>query len=367
MFNKINKIIFLFSIFSVAAGLACSGQPIGNSDSSTGTGGGGAISLQGAGATFPKPIYEKWVSEYQKLNPNIRINYQANGSGAGQKAILDNTSDFGASDDPMKDEDLANTDILHIPTVLGAVVLTYNLPEVKEPLKLSADTIAGIYLGNIKKWNDPRLKADNPNLNLPDADISPIYRNDSSGTTAVFTEFLSGANAEWKEKVGANKQPSWITGVGIGARGNDGVTGQVKTIPNSIGYIEIAFAKANNLPMAQIRNKAGNFVEPTIENVSAAAAGSSAAMPDDLRAQITNADGAQSYPISSYTYILVNKEQKDPVKGKALVDFLWWAVHDGEQFTSDLHYAPLPDEVVKRAEAKISSITSGGKPLRQSN
>jgi phosphate transport system substrate-binding protein len=364
MFNKIKKIIFLFSIFSVAAGLACSGQPMGNDAGTTGNSG-GAINLQGAGATFPKPIYEKWVSEYQKINPNIKINYQANGSGAGQKAILENTSDFGASDDPMKDEDLANTDILHIPTVLGAVVLTYNLPDVKEPLKLSADTIAGIYLGNIKKWNDAKIKADNPNLNLPDADISPVYRADSSGTTAVFTEFLSGANAEWKEKVGANKQPSWITGVGSGAKGNDGVTGQVKNIPNSIGYIEIAFAKANNMPMAQIKNKAGNFVEPTIENVSAAAAGSVASMPDDMRTKITNADGDQAYPISSYTYILVHKDQKDATKGKALVDFLWWAIHDGEKFTSDLHYAPLPDEVVKKAEAKINSITSGGKPLRQ--
>ena len=243
MSNKIKKIIFLFSIFSVVIGLACSGQPVGNSGNTTVANDGGAINLQGAGATFPKPIYEKWVSEYQKINPNVKINYQANGSGAGQKAVIENTSDFGASDDPMKDEDLANTDILHIPTVLGAVVLTYNLPDVKEPLKLSADTIAGIYLGNIKKWNDVKIKADNPALNLPDADISPVYRADSSGTTAVFTDFLSNANAEWKEKVGSNKQPSWITGVGNGAKGNDGVTGQVKNIPNSIGYIEIAFAK----------------------------------------------------------------------------------------------------------------------------
>ena len=365
MSNKLNKIIFLFTLFSVVIGLACSGQPIGNNDGSTTTNSSGAMNLQGAGATFPKPIYEKWVSEYQKINPNTKINYTANGSGAGQKAILENTSDFGASDDPMKDEDLANTDILHIPTVLGAVVLTYNLPEVKEPLKLSADTIAGIYLGNIKKWNDPKIKADNPSLNLPDAEISPIYRAESSGTTAVFTDFLSNANAEWKEKVGANKQPSWITGVGVGAKGNDGVTGQVKNIPNSIGYIEIAFAKANKMPMALIKNKAGNFVEPIIENVSAAAAGSVGSMPDDLRTKITNAEGDGSYPISSYTYILVRKDQKDATKGKALVDFLWWAIHDGEKFTSDLHYAPLPDEVVKKAEAKINSITSGGKPLRQ--
>ncbi|MEO6589877.1 MAG: phosphate ABC transporter substrate-binding protein PstS [Pyrinomonadaceae bacterium] len=365
MFIKIKKILFLFSILSVAISLACSGQPVGNNEGSTGNNSSGAMNLQGAGATFPKPIYEKWVSEYQKINPNIKINYTANGSGAGQKAILENTSDFGASDDPMKDEDLANTDILHIPTVLGAVVLTYNLPSLKEPLKLSADTIAGIYLGNIKKWNDAKIKADNPTLALPDAEISPVYRAESSGTTAVFTDFLSNANAEWKEKVGANKQPSWITGVGVGAKGNDGVTGQVKNIPNSIGYIEIAFAKANNMPMALMKNKAGNFVEPTIENVSAAAAGSVGTMPDDLRTKITNSDGDKSYPISSYTYILVHKDMKDATKGKALVDFLWWAIHDGEKFTNDLNYAPLPTEVVKKAEAKINSITSGGNPLHQ--
>lgn len=363
MLNLIKESLFVILIFSAALGLACSGEPVGNNPGSTNAG--GAISLQGEGATFPKPIYEKWVSEYQKVNPNVKINYTANGSGAGQKAILNNTSDFGASDDPMSDEEAAKSDILHIPTVLGAVVLTYNLPDVKEPLKLTADTIAGIYLGNIKKWNDPKIKADNPNVNLPDADISPVYRADSSGTTAVFTDFLSNANAEWKEKVGANKQPSWITGVGVGAKGNDGVTGQVKNIPNSIGYIEIAFAKANNMPMALVKNKAGNFAEPTIENVSAAAAGSVGSMPDDMRVKITNADGANSYPISSYTYILVHKEQKDAVKGKALVDFLWWAVHDGEKFTADLHYAPLPDEVVKKVEAKINSIMANGKPLRQ--
>ncbi len=365
MFKIIKTSIFIISIFTALIGSACSGQSMGNNEGSTATSSGGAINLQGAGATFPKPIYEKWVSEYQKINPNIRINYTANGSGAGQNAILSGTSDFGASDDPMSDEDLKNTDILHIPTVLGAVVLTYNLPAVKEPLKLTADTIAGMYLGSIRKWNDPRIKADNPNLNLPDADISPVYRADSSGTTAVFTDFLSNANAEWKEKIGANKQPSWITGVGVGAKGNDGVTGQVKNIPNSIGYIEIAFAKANNMPMAPIKNKAGNFVEPTIENVSAAAAGSAASMPDDMRVQITNADGANSYPISSYTYILVNQTQRDAVKGKALVDFLWWATHDGKQFTADLHYAPLPDEVVSKVETKIKSITAGGKPLWQ--
>jgi phosphate transport system substrate-binding protein len=366
MFNKIIEKKFVGAFLTLVAliGAACSGQPVGDNNGTT-TKSGDTLSILGSGATFPKPIYEKWISEYGKLNPKIKIDYQANGSGAGQKAIKERTSDFGASDDPMKDEDLKDTGLLHIPTVLGAVVITYNLADVKEPLKLTPDVIAGIYLGNIKKWSDPKIKADNPNLNLPDTDISPVYRADSSGTTAVFTDFLSKANAEWKEKVGANKQPSWITGVGSGAKGNDGVMGQVKNIPNSIGYVEIAFAKANNLPTALIKNKVGNFVEPTIENISAAAAGSVKDMPEDMRTQITNADGDKAYPISSYTYILVYKDQKDAVKGKALVDFLWWATHDGEKFTSDLHYAPLPAEVVTKVEEKLKSITADGKPLRQ--
>ena len=360
------KIIGTFLIFTVALGLACSGQPVGQNGGAA-TNDGGDIRLQGSGASFPKPIYEKWVNEYGKVNPNIKIDYQSTGSGAGQKAILAKTADFGASDDPMSDEDLqkGGGSLMHIPTVLGAVVITYNLPDVKESLKLSPETIADIYLGKIKKWNDPKIKTDNPDLNLPDADILPVYRADSSGTTAVFTDFLSKTVPEWKEKVGANKQPSWVTGVGTGAPRNDGVMGQVKQTPNSIGYVELTFAKANNLPTALIKNKAGEFVAPSLEGVSAAAAGSASAMPDDMRVQITNADGADAYPISSYTYILVYRDQPDATKGKALADFLWWAIHDGEKYTKDLNYAPLPDEVVKKAEAKINSMNSGGKPLHQ--
>ncbi len=370
----VNKIFFtrtfigLFILSIAIFGLACSGQPVGQSNGggATTSESGGTMRLQGSGASFPKPIYEKWVSEYGKINPNVKIDYQATGSGAGQKALLSKTADFGASDDPMSDEDLKSAGgILHIPTVLGAVVLTYNLTEVKEPLKLSGETVADIYLGNIKKWNDERIKKDNPNLNLPDADILPVYRADSSGTSAVFTDYLSKTVPAWKEKVGTNKQPSWITGVGVGAKGNDGVMGQVKQTPNSIGYVELTFAKANNLPTAHIKNKAGSFVEASLEGVSAAAAGTIAQIPEDLRVQITNADGANAYPISSYTYILAYKEQTDAAKGKTLADFLWWATHDGEKFVKDLHYAPLPAEVVKKVEAKINSMTAGGKALRQ--
>lgn len=357
-------------VSTIAFGLACSGDPIGKTDGdskpsdSTGT-----ISLQGAGATFPRPIYEKWMSEYGKINKNIRIDYQSVGSGAGQKAILAKTADFGASDDPMKDEDLkkAETELVHIPTVLGAVVLTYNLEGVNKdrPLKLTPEVISAIYLGEIKKWNDPKLKADNPDFTFPDSAITPVYRADSSGTTAVFTDFLSKISEPFKEKVTSSKQPNWVKGVGLGAKGNDGVMGQVKQTPNTIGYVEIAFAKENNLPVALIKNKAGNFVEPSIENISSAAAGAVKDMPDDMRVKITNAEGANTYPISSFTYILAYKEQKDAIKGKALVDFLWWAIHDGSQYAKDLHYAPLPKEIVEKVEAKINSITVGGKPLRE--
>lgn len=360
-----NKIILLIIFALSVAGFGCSGQKTGEGPSANSAG--SSIRLQGSGASFPKPIYEKWVNEFGKVNANVKIDYQATGSGAGQKALLAKTADFGASDDPISDEDLksAGAEILHIPTVLGAVVLTYNLEAVKEPLKLSAQNISDIYLGNIKKWNDERLKKDNPNVSLPDADILPVYRADSSGTSAVFTDFLSKTVPEWKEKVGMNKQPSWVTGVGVGAKGNDGVMGQVKQTPNSIGYVELTFAKANNLPTALVKNKAGEFVEASLDTVSAAAAASVSTMPDDLRTQITNAEGQNAYPISSYTYILVYKDQPDATKGKAIADFLWWAIHDGEKMVKELHYAPLPAEVVKKVEAKINSMTSGGKALRQ--
>lgn len=329
--------------------------------------GGGSVNeirLQGAGATFPNPLYQKWLSEYGKLNANVKIDYQSIGSGGGIKQIQARTVDFGASDSPMKDDDLnaAPGEILHIPTVLGAVVITYNLSGVSKPLRFTPDVIADIFLGKIKKWSDPKIKTDNVGVNLPDADITVVHRSDGSGTSAVFTDYLSKVSPEWKEKVGSGTSPSWP--VGVGGKGNEGVTGQVKQTPNTIGYVELAYAVQNKLPAALVKNKAGNFVEPTIDAVTAAAAGSIATTPDDLRVSITDAAGPTAYPISSYTYILAYKAQSDPTKGKALVDFLWWGIHDGEKFAKDLRYAPLPDEIVKRAEAKINSITAGGKPLR---
>jgi phosphate transport system substrate-binding protein len=326
---------------------------------------GGAVSLRGAGASFPNPLYQKWLSEYGKLHPDIRVDYQSIGSGGGIKQIKEQTIDFGASDAPMKDEDMppAPAVILHIPTVLGAVVLTYNLQGVAQPLRFSPDVVADIFLGKIRSWDDARIKADNPGVSLPGLSITPVYRSDGSGTSAVFTDYLSKVSPEWKERVGTGTSPKWPTG--LGAKGNEGVTGQVKSTPNTIGYVELAYAVQNKLPVALLKNASGNFVEPSLDAVTAAAAESLPTTPEDLRVSITNAGGATAYPVSSYTYILAYREQKDAAKGKALVDFLWWGIHDGERFAKDMQYAPLPPEIVQRAEAKINSITSGGKPLRQ--
>ncbi len=338
---------------------------IGCKPSGSGTGdAGGTVKLQGAGATFPNPLYQKWLSEYTKLNPTMKIDYQSIGSGGGIKQIKEQTVDFGASDAPMSDADLKSApgEILHVPTVLGAVVLTYNLESVSQKLRFSPDVIADIFLGKITTWGDPRIAADNPGVTLPSNNITVVHRSDGSGTSAVFTDYLSKVSAEWKEKVGSGTSPKWP--VGLGGKGNEGVTGQVKATPNTIGYVELAYAVQNKLPVALIKNKSGSFVEPSLEAVTAAAAESVATTPDDLRVSITDASGANAYPIASYTYILVYKEQKDAAKGKAVVDFLWWGIHDGEKFAKDLNYAPLPAEIVKRAEAKINSITAAGKPLR---
>lgn len=360
--------MYLSSMFRLASGLlilslllasvACSGQ--------SGAGGGsGVVSLQGAGASFPNPIYQKWLSEYTKSHPEARIDYQSIGSGGGQKQIVAQTIDFGASDSPMSDTDLKNApgELLHIPTVLGAVVLTYNLPGLTQPLRFSPGVIAGIFLGEVKKWNDPRLKADNPGVELPNTDVTVVHRSDGSGTSAVFTDYLSKVSSEWKEKVGAGTSPSWP--VGLGGKGNEGVSGQIKQTPSTIGYVELVYAVQNNLPVALLKNSAGNYAAPTLEAVTAAAAESVATTPEDLRVSITNASGAGAYPISSYTYVLVYKEQKEQAKGKALADFLWWGIHQGEVFAKGLNYAPLPEEIVKRAESKIDSMTWQGQPLRE--
>ncbi|HEV8244270.1 MAG TPA: phosphate ABC transporter substrate-binding protein PstS [Polyangiaceae bacterium] len=319
------------------------------------------ISLTGAGATFPYPLYSKWMSEYNKLNPSVRINYQSIGSGGGIRQIVAGTVDFGASDAPMKPEEAkdATGKLLHIPTTIGAVVITYNLPEVSKPLKLSADLVAAIFLGDVKKWSDTKIAASNPGVKLPDKDIAVAYRSDGSGTTAVFTDYLVKVSPTWKDKVGAGKSVKWP--VGLGAKGNEGVTGQVKTTPGSVGYVELAYATQNKLPMAELQNKAGKFVAPSIDGASAAAA--SAEMPDELHVSITDSTGEAAYPIASYTYLLVYEDAKDPSKGEALAKFLWWAIHDGQKFSGALDYAPVPDPVVKKIEARLKTLKSGGKVL----
>ena len=355
--RSVRMVAWVVALSIVLVGIAC--NPGG------GPGSNGSVSLQGAGATFPNPLYQKWLSEYGKAHPNMKIDYQSIGSGGGIKQLKEQTVDFGASDAPMKDEDLKSApgEILHIPTVLGAVVITYNLAGVNQPLRFSPEVIADVFLGKIKQWNDAKITADNPGVTLPASNITVVHRSDSSGTSAVFTDYLSKVSAEWKEKVGAGTAPSWPTG--MGGKGNEGVTGQVKNTPNTIGYVELAYAVQNKLPAAQIKNASGSFITPSIDAVIAAAAESAASTPEDLRVSITNGTGAQAYPISSYTYILVYKEQKDAAKGKALVDFLWWGLHEGEAFAKELQYAPLPADMVKRAEGKIKMVSAGGTPLKQ--
>jgi phosphate transport system substrate-binding protein len=320
------------------------------------------VDLQGAGATFPYPLYSKWVAEYQKVDPAVRINYQSIGSGGGIRQITERTVDFGATDAPMKEEEMSKAPgkILHVPTTLGAVAVAYNLPGMAD-LKLSADVISGIFLGTIKKWNDAKIAKLNPGAKLPADAITVAYRSDGSGTTAVFTEYLAKVSPAWKDKVGAGKSVSFPTG--LGAKGNEGVAGQLKTTPGAIGYIELAYAKQTGLSYASIQNQAGKFVKPEAEASTAAAAGIVANMPDDMRMSIVDAPGEAAYPISAFTYILVYEEQPDAVKGKALAEFLWWAIHDGQKFGTALDYAPLPAEVVTKIEAKLKSLKAGGQVL----
>jgi phosphate transport system substrate-binding protein len=309
--------------------------------------------INGAGATFPYPIYSKWFDEYAKVDPSVRFNYQSIGSGGGIKQILAQTVDFGATDGPMSDENLGKAPgkILHIPTVAGAVVLTYNLPG-NPALKLDADAIAGIFLGQIKKWNDPKLAALNSGEKLPDQDIVVVHRSDGSGTTFIFTDYVSKVSGEWKQKVGNNTSVNWPTG--IGGKGNEGVSGQVKQTPGAIGYVELIYAIQNKMPYAEVKNSAGQFVKPTAESVTAALA--AADIPDDFRFSMTNAPGKEAYPIAGATWLLVYEQQKDAAKGKKLVAFLKWAMGDGEKMAKDLDYAPLPESVQQRVLKRIDEI-----------
>jgi phosphate transport system substrate-binding protein len=311
------------------------------------------MTMNGAGATFPYPIYSKWFDEYAKVDPSVRFNYQSIGSGGGQKQIMAQTVDFGASDGPMSDDNLAKAPgkILHIPTVAGADVITYNL-EGNPTLKLDSDTIAGIFLGQIKKWNDPKLAALNSGTTLPDKEIVVVHRSDGSGTTYIFTDYLSKVSPEWKSKVGSNTSVNWPAG--IGAKGNEGVSGQVKQTPGAVGYVELIYAKQNKMAVADVKNSEGTFVTPSLESVTAAMG--TAQIPDDFRFSMTNAPGKDSYPIAGATWLLVYQQQKDAAKGKKLVDFLKWAETKGEQMAKDLDYAPLPQNVEERVLKRIDEI-----------
>src|SRR5438067_11104475 len=309
--------------------------------------------INGAGATFPYPIYSKWFDEYAKVDPSVRFNYQSIGSGGGQKQILAQTVDFGASDGPMSDENLskAPAKILHIPTVAGSVVMTYNLPG-NPALKLDGETIADIFLGKIRKWNDPKIAASNPGAKVPENEIVVVHRSDGSGTTFIFTDYLSKVSAEWKQKAGNNTSVNWPTG--IGGKGNEGVSGQVKQTPGAIGYVELIYALQNKMAVAEIKNAAGQFMKATIDSVTAELA--TAEIPDDFRFSMTNAPGKDAYPICGATWLLVYEQQKDPAKGKKLVEFLKWAAKDGEKMAKDLDYAPLPEPVQERVLKRIDDI-----------
>jgi phosphate transport system substrate-binding protein len=323
-----------------------------------------AMSLEGAGATFPQPLYTKWFDEYYKLT-GVKINYNGIGSGGGIKAITDGTVDFGASDGIMTDEQVAAAEaaggpILHIPMTSGSVAICYNLEGIASgQLKLTPDVLADIYLGKITKWNDSRLAAINPGLNLPNTDIAVVHRSDGSGTTFIFTNYLSKVSDEWETEVGNATSVEWP--VGIGGEKNAGVAGQIKQIPGAIGYIELAYAVQNNIPWVKLQNAAGNYIEPSLEATTKAAEG--VALPDDMKVMITNSTNPDAYPIAGFTWILAFVNQTDPAKGLALVNMLWWAEHDGQQYATPLDYGPLSSDVVKKAENEILSISYQGQPL----
>lgn len=311
------------------------------------------ILINGAGATFPYPLYSKWFDEYAKVDPSVRFNYQSIGSGGGQKQIIAQTVDFGASDGPMSDENLGKAPgkILHIPTVAGAVVVTYNLPG-KPALKLDGPTIANIFLGKIKKWNDPAIAALNSGAALPDKDVIVVHRSDGSGTSYIFTDYLSNVSSDWAVTAGRDTTVSWPTG--LGGKGNEGVAGQVKNLEGAIGYVELAYALQNQLPFAALKNADGEFVTANIESITAAL--STAKIPDDFRFSMVNAPGKKAYPIAGVTWLLVYEQQKNAEKGKKLVEFLNWALTKGEGMASSLKYAPLPENVQKRVLQRVKEI-----------
>ncbi|HEX4486149.1 MAG TPA: phosphate ABC transporter substrate-binding protein PstS [Terriglobales bacterium] len=316
----------------------------------------GNVLINAAGATFPYPIYSKWFDVYHTAHPNVQINYQSIGSGGGIRQLQAGTVDFGASDGPMTDEQLAQSKvkILHFPTVLGAVVPTYNIAGVTGDLNFTQKALAAIYLGQITKWNDPEIAKANPGVKLPNDDIVVVHRSDGSGTSYIFTDFLSKASSDWKSKVGTNTSVNWP--VGLGGKGNEGVSGLVKQTPDAIGYIELIYAVQNNIPYGKVQNAAGKFVKADLAGVTAAAAGAAKDMPDDFRVSITNAPGAAAYPISSFTWLLIPAQIQDGAKKAAIKDFLKWMLAEGQNYNEGLSYAKLPKPVIAKEEKAIAMV-----------
>jgi len=314
------------------------------------------VLLTGAGATFPYPIYSKWFDQYHRMFPQININYQSIGSGGGIRQVTEGTVDFGATDGPMTDEQLkqGKTNILHFPTVLGAVVPTYNIPGVTQEINFTPEALAGIFLGKITKWNDAELKKANDTINLPDKPIVVVHRSDGGGTTYVWVDYLSKISPEWKSKVGVNTSVNWP--VGLGGKGNEGVAGLIRQTPNSLGYVELIYAIQNKMPYGKVRNSTGNFVMADLASVTAAAAGAVKTMPADFRVSITNSPGQNAYPISSFTWLLIPSKIPDEAKKKAIKDFLQWMLTDGQNMVEALSYAKLPTEVVAMEQKAIAGI-----------
>ncbi len=315
-----------------------------------------AQNINGAGATFPNPIYSKWFTEYSRVDTNVHINYQPIGSGGGIRQVSEGTVDFGATDGPMSDQQIKSAKIktIHIPTVLGAVVPVYNVPGVNQDLNFSGDVIADIYLGKITKWNDSRLAKDNPGANLPDKPILPVYRSDGSGTTYIFADFLSKVSSDFQSKIGKSTSVKWPTG--IGQKGNEGVAGMVRQSPHAFGYVELIYAVQNKMSYGNVKNSSGKYVRASTQSVTDAAAAAAKTMPADFRVSITNAAGATSYPISSFTWLLIPEHSANPAKAKALQGFLNWMLEHGESEAAQLSYAPLPkpvQEAVHRAIAQV--------------
>ena len=348
----------LISAAAVLALIACGGNEPRTAADSQRASSGGSVDLTGAGATFPYPLYSKWFSDYA-AKTGVRINYQSIGSGGGIRQLSEETVDFGATDGPMTDDEMKRAKggpILHIPTVLGADAITYNLPGIASGLKLTPDVLADIVLGKITRWSDPRIATLNADLRLPNTDLLVVHRSDGSGTTYIFTDYLTSASPAWRAGPGKGKEVRWP--VGLGAKGNEGVAGQIKQTPGSIGYVELAYAKQNALSVAAIRNAAGEFVTPSVAAVTAAAAGAARTLPanTDYRISIVNAPGAGAYPISSFTWLLIYQRQKDSVKARKLVDFLNWAVTDGQAQAAPLDYAPIPADMAGSLKARIATI-----------